>query len=120
MKSADGLIFIQLKFGPLPVRIVIEQCEQHENGNVSQAINDHQGGNLARRAEHVFKLFPGHRQAVGKSAHHQREKELQRIDVKQDDKQQDRVQHDHVGCLQAIAPRVNEVVIQDLEEHGKE
>src|ERR1700704_3280058 len=119
MQSAGGLIFIQLKLCPQAVRIVIEQGKEHANRDVAQAVNDHQRGNLSLRGEHVLKLFPGHRQAIGESAHHQREKKLQWIDVKQNDKEQYRVQNDHIGGLHAVTPRINVMVVPDLDQHGK-
>src|SRR5262249_51641882 len=87
--------------------------------DVTQAVNDHQRGNLLFSSEHTVELLLRDRQSSRELSHHQCEEEFQRINVKQDYKQQDGIQYKRVSGLQPVAARVDVMVVPDLHQHGE-
>src|SRR5450432_544232 len=119
MDGAQSFVFIQFQFSSFGIGVVIKQREQDTDCDVTQAVNHHERGDLPSRREHVVELFLLNRETLREPADNYGKEKLERIYVKQNDKQKDCVQYDNICGLQAITPRVNIVVVPDLDEHGK-
>src|SRR5213594_4077769 len=94
----------------------VKKNKNAEDGDIAGAKNNHQGRYLISVIDHVFNCAVGEPDcAVAASEHinHERENELQRIHIKENDKQQDAVEQDSDVVLHSVAPEKFVLVVPD-------
>src|SRR5436305_220730 len=90
--------FIEVKRVSQAVSVDIKQAEDDEDGSEAKPVDDHESSDLVRLDGHVLRV-----------ADDEREKKLQRIDIKEDDKEKYGIQSAGDGRLQSIAAKIMHV-----------
>src|SRR5439155_22657865 len=116
------LQFVQLKRAALTISMPVKQDEHAKNRDVPGAEDDHQHRHLIDAVNH--KGFNATRQMNAASpsreqADQKGEEKLQRIDVKQNHKQQNRIEANREIVLQSITAKEFILIEPDHEQQGE-